>query len=468
MQGVATEGGCLVDVNPASGAVIARVRITPAAEVAAVVARSAEAQVAWREVPLAQRIALLKRACASLAPRAKELAALVTEEMGKVASEAEEEVGGAHAKDAYLDLIAAANAETRIGNGLVVREPHGVVAVLAPWNFPADEPLLLALPALAAGNGVVVKPSEVTPLVGARVIGALQAVLPEGLVGLVQGDGATGAALVAADVQMVAMTGSSAVGKIVAGECAKSLKRFVLELGGKDPLVVFDDADLDRAARDAVTYSLYNSGQVCCSVERVYVASGVYAAFEARCKDLVAAARAGPGGDERSKIGPLCSAMQRARVAELVDDAVAAGARVACVAQAAEGPNYYPATLLADVPADSRIARDELFGPVVCLSEFDGSEATAVSLANDSPYGLAAYVYSSDIPKARRVAMKIKAGQVGINNWTIEKAPAACPWIGHKSSGFGFHSGEDGWRQFSAPKSLIFNDEADMPPPPGP
>ena len=464
VQGVRKEDGHLVDTNPATGAVIEKIKCTPEAEITAIVAQAKAAQASWAAVPLAERVALLKKAVASLGPRSDALAALITEEMGKVLSEAAEEVSGAVDKDEYLDLIAEANGAKVHKNGLVIREAHGVVAVLSPWNFPCDEILLLALPALAAGNAVVVKPSEVVPKVGAWTVGALQEHLPAGVVGLVQGDGAEGAALVNGDVQMVAMTGSSATGKKIMASCAPSLKRLVLELGGKDPMVVFADADLDKAAEDAVAFSLYNCGQVCCSVERVYVAEEVYAAFEAKCKALTLAQVAGPGREDASKIGPLCSAMQRDAVAGLVDDALRAGARKVCEAAAAEGPNFYPATLLADVPHASKISRDELFGPVVCLTPFDGTEDSAVALANDTDYGLAAYVYTTDLPKAQRCAMRIKAGQVGINNWTVANAPPSCPWIGHKSSGFGYHSGEDGWRQFSSPKSLIFADASVVPP----
>ena len=464
VQGVVTENGHLLDTNPATGELIAKVRCTPEAEIAAIVAQATEAQRAWAAVPLEKRIALLKTAVASLGAKKDELAALIVDEMGKVLSEAAEEMGGAVDKDEYLDLIADANAAKVHKNGMVVRDPHGVVAVLSPWNFPCDEILLLALPALAAGNAVVVKPSEVAPLVGAKTVGALQSMLPPGVVGLVQGDGVQGAALVRADVQMVAMTGSSATGKKIMASCADNLKRLVLELGGKDPMVVFDDADLDKAAEDAVTFSLYNCGQVCCAVERVYVAEAIYDRFEAKCAALTAAQRAGPGKDETSKIGPLCSSLQRDNVANLVDAALDAGARKVCSAPAAQGPNFYPATLLADVPHACAMSRDELFGPVVCLTKFDGSEAEAVRLSNDTDYGLAAYVYTQDLVKARRCAMQIKAGQVGINNWTVASAPPSCPWIGHKASGFGYHSGEDGWRQFSSPKSLIYTD-ADLVPP---
>jgi acyl-CoA reductase-like NAD-dependent aldehyde dehydrogenase len=379
-----------------------------------------------------------------------------------------------------------------------VRDPHGVVAICSPWNFPADEALLLALPALAAGNTVVLKPSEVAPLTGAIVAEALQALLPEGVVELVQGDGAVGAALVGGAVQMVAMTGSSATGRKIMGACAPDLKRLVLELGGKDPMVVFADADLDAAAKEAVEYSLMNCGQVCCSVERIYVEESAKPAFERLCVKEAQAYVAGDGFDAKARIGPMVSAVQRDQVRTQVDAAVKAGAKVLARGPVQSGVCakgfFQEAVVLSDVTQDHAISHTETFGPVVAISAFDGSEASAIRLANDTAYGLAAYVYTGDLDKARRVAMGIKAGQVGIicikifqsnsvnvqcegfatdfcllllqvgiNNYSLAMAPITCPWVGAKGSGFGHHSGVDGWQMFSVPKSLVFNSEAEVP-----
>jgi len=431
------------------------------------VARARAAQPAWAATPLAERVSMLKGACASLADRRDELVETIVREMGKVRAEAEEEVSGAIGRATYVEQIGAANAPRQIDNGLVVRDAHGVVVVCSPWNFPADEPLLLCLPALCAGNAVILKPSEVVPLVGAIVGDALRRALPEGVLQLAQGDGAVGAALVQADVQMVAMTGSSATGKKIMAACAPGLKRLVLELGGKDPMICFADADLERAADDAVAFSLFNCGQVCCSVERVYVAEAIKSQFEALCALKAAAFTAGSGFDADVRIGPMVSAMQRDAVAAQLDEAVKAGARVLAQAPvkpgAPPGATYFPATVLTDVPEECAIHRAETFGPLVVISPFDGSEASAARLANDSEYGLAAYVYTRDLGKAARVACKIRAGQVGINNWSLAKAPTRCPWVGAKGSGFGYHSGDDGWRQFSVPKSLIFDDASLVP-----
>ena len=474
VQGVAIEDGCIVDTNPANGEVIARVPCSTPEEIASAVAAAAAAQPAWAATPLAERVALIKAALAKLATDVEALATLITIEMGKVASEAKEEAEGAVAKDDFIALVEAANAPEVVAGGdgdgaqsVILRDPHGVVAVVSPWNFPSDEMLLLAIPALVAGNTVVFKPSEVAPLTGAKVAEALMTTLPKDACVLLQGDGAVGAALVASDVHMVAFTGSTAVGRHIMASCAGSLKRLVLELGGKDPMVVFGDADLDKAAEIAVQFSLFNCGQVCCAVERVYVDEAVAPAFEDKCAALARGWTAADPNSADAKIGPMVSARQREIVAEHVDDAVANGARVLvggagpakalADAPATAAGNYYPATVLADVGQDWKMTRDETFGPVVALTPFDGTEAAAVKLANDTSYGLSGVVCTRDLAKGARVAAQIKAGQVGVNNWPLAAAPLQCPWIGAKGSGFGYHSGADGWRQFSVPKSLIFS-----------
>jgi len=460
VQGVVIEDGRIVDVNPSTQEVIGRVPCSTVEDVNAAISRARAAQPAWAAMPLTDRIALLKKAIKKLGEDEEGLAQLITKEMGKVISEAKEEAAGCCDKDDYLDLIADANADEVVDEAsgtMIIRDPHGVVAVLSPWNFPSDEITLLALPALAAGNTVVLKPSEVVPLVGAKVAAAFQAVLPAGTFELLQGDGAVGEALVKSDVNMIGMTGSCATGKRIMAAAAPSLKRLVLELGGKDPMVVFADADLDLAAEDAVTFSLSNCGQVCCAVERIYVEESVAKDFEERVVKKAKTWTAGDGLSETSKIGPMVSSMQKAHVTKQVDEALSAGkARLVCRADGPNEGNFYPTTVIADVKQDASLFRDETFGPVVCLATFDGKEDSAVKLSNDSEYGLASYVYTKDLDKAKRVARRIHSGQVGINCYSLCVASPKCPWIGAKGSGFGYHSGVEGWKQFSVPKSLVF------------
>ena len=398
------------------------------------------------------------RRSAAFAAKRRPLATLITAEMGKTLREALEEVDDNVDMAAYCDLVAKANAPERDGGSLIVRHPHGVVAVCAPWNYPVEEIVLLCVPALIAGNAVVVKPSEVVPLSSGMVVETLRDALPTGLVNVVQGDGLVGAQLTSQPhVDMVGFTGSTATGRKILNAASKSLKPVVLECGGKDPMVVLEDADLDAAARDAVTYSLANCGQVCCAVERVYVASAVAAEFE-RC--VVAAAATyvvGDGVDSGTTIGPMASRMQRDIVHSHVEKAKKAGARCVLGGTLPSGRgNYYPATVLADVP-HAALRDEETFGPVVALSTFDGLDNAAVALANDSRYGLTASVYSADLKRAGVVAARLAAGQVGVNTNPLSGVRSIrCPFVGHKESGYGTHSGFDGWRQFSSPKSLIY------------
>lgn len=282
--------------------------------------------------------------------------------------------------------------------------------------------------------------------------------------------GAVGAHLVDSPlVDMMAMTGSSATGKKIMAACASNLKRLVLELGGKDPQVVFEDADVELAAKHAVDYSLCNCGQVCCSIERVYVAEKVRPAFEAKVVELASAHVPGDGLDPASTLAPLVSAVQRDSVAAHVASALADGAKcltggpeeAARLAAAKPDGFFYPATVLTNVPQSAKITAEETFGPVVAITAFDGEEGTAVALANDTEYGLSACVYTGSTARAARVASQIRAGQVGVNDWPIANASSQCPWAGHKGSGFGYHSGADGWRQFSSPKSIVFATKAE-------
>jgi acyl-CoA reductase-like NAD-dependent aldehyde dehydrogenase len=403
---------------------------------------------------------MLREGLKMLSLRSAQLAETIVGEMGKPLAEAREEVRGATHKDEFLKLLEKSLEPQRRGTSVVVRHPLGVVAVISPWNFPSDEILLLALPALASGNTVVVKPSEVAPQTGSIVVSALASVLPSGVLQIAQGDGRVGAMLVQhPSINMVAMTGSSSTGRKILESAAPQLKRFVLEMGGKDPMVVFEDADLDKAAADAVAYSLSNSGQVCCSVERIYVAQSRYEEFTQRIVRHAAEYPVGTGMDPRAKVGPLVSSLQREIVKAHVDDAVAKGARVLYQSSTPSDlkGNFYPVTVLADVRDGMRVYREETFGPVVSLIPFDGSEEEAIRLANDTEYGLSSSLYTSDTDRAERVAMAINAGQVGINCYSLEHMDVGCPWVGHKSSGFGYHSGSEGFHQFSIPKSLVYN-----------
>ncbi len=446
------------DVDPATGEPFAEIPCTTPAELAAAVARARAAQPAWAAMPANERAELIGRLADDLVTHTAEIAQLITREMGKVHKDALGEVQG-YAKNVPLELqeVLKAIEPERFEGGasetVLVREPLGVVAAITPWNFPVGMPLSILIPALATGNTVVFKPSEHVPLVGAKLAELLNRHLPAGVLELVQGEGAVGAQLVDSDVDMIGFVGSRATGQHIMTAAARDLKRLVLELGGKDPMVVFGDADLDAAAESAVRHSLRNTGQVCCAVERVYIEDSVADDFAAR---VVAKARDwahGNGFEESSKMGPLVSREQRDKVEAQVIDAVERGAALLLGGTTPDGGgNFYPATVLANVPADAQVVRDETFGPVVCLSRFSGDEDEAVAQANDTPYGLGANVWTGDKERGARVAARLKAGQVGVNRY-LGGAPGT-PWVGARQSGFGFLGGIEGHRQFTTPKTI--------------
>jgi acyl-CoA reductase-like NAD-dependent aldehyde dehydrogenase len=492
VQGVVIEDGCLINTNPATGEVISRVKCSLPDEIDVMVADANLAQKEWAAKSAEDRVQLLRDGLKAIAPTstsADKLATLMVQEMGKPLKEAKEEMDFAGSKDEYMDILLKELQPQTFGNSLVVRDPYGVVVIMSPWNYPVDEILLLALPSLASGNTVIVKPSEVVPETGALLVRIFQSFLPAGVLQCAQGDGTVGKQLVAhPDIHMVAMTGSSATGRKILESASTQLKRVVLEMGGKDPMVVFGDADLDKAAKDAVLYSLCNSGQVCCSIERIYVAESIYDKFQELAKEHAANYKVGNGMDPDVKVGPLVSQLQRDQVKEQVEDAIAKGAKVlhqSSIPEATETSSFYPVTVLSDVDEGMQVFTKETFGPVVALAKFDDSESEAIRLANATEYGLGSCVYTTDMDKAKRVAARIGAGQVGINCYALDNMDVHCPWyvyclgkhrrlhtrmvcelmwillasflrVGHKHSGFGFHSGADGFHQFSIPKTIVF------------
>lgn len=443
------------DLNPATGELIAEIPATTEDQLIAAVTRARAAAVPWAATPIDRRVELIEQAAAGLERRADELADLVTREMGKPREDALREVKGyvKHMPELAAEVRAAVLPEEFDGDTTLVREPHGVVAAIAPWNFPVGMPLSILVPALVTGNTVVFKPSEMVPLVGALIADVLLEVLPGDVLHLVQGAGDVGARLVESDVDMIGFVGSRETGMRIMESASRSLKRLVLELGGKDPMVVFADADLEEAAECAARHSLRNAGQVCCSVERVYVADDIAAEFERRVVEKAREWTHGDGFEEGVRMGPMVSEEQREKVVRQVDDAVAHGARLLLGGSPAEGAGFfYPATVLADVGRDLVISQQETFGPVVAITPFSGDEFDGIALANDTPFGLGASVYTADEERGMRVARAIKAGQVGVNRYL--GGATGTPWVGARQSGFGFLGGVDGHRQFTTPKSI--------------
>ena len=447
---MATKAKTLKSYNPATGKVVGEVSVTPVEEIAAVVARARVAQPAWRELELEKRRQTVGPLGPRLLERAEELGRLLTQEMGKPLSDAIGEIKYCGDRleerlDQMVEALSPEVVEDEHARSVIYHDPFGVCAAISPWNFPLAMPHWMVVPALMAGNTVVLKPSEETPLIAQAYVDLFNEFLPPEVLQVIHGADEQGKALVAADVDMIAFTGSREAGKHILAAASSGLKRVILELGGKDPLIVLADADIHEAAQFAVNNSFRNAGQVCVSTERIYVADEIANDFEAEVLKLTEAQKVGPGTEEGVTIGPMISARQRDHVLRQIDDAVKQGATVI-----AGGKGHYDGfimpTVLGGVTHEMDIMRSETFGPVVCMFRFRDVDQ-AVELANDTPFGLGAVVFGGDEAKAAEVGRRLDAGMIGINKGCA--GAAGSPWVGAKESGFGFHSGRDGHRQFT-------------------
>ncbi len=438
--------------NPSTGELVGEVPVTLPGAIPHIVAVAKAAQPGWRAAGLEERARLLGLAGPKFLARADELGALLTREMGKPLREGVGEVRscGAGLDDELREIVDALKPEL-VQDGrtrtTLHRDPFGVCAAITPWNFPISMCHWMVLPALAAGNTVVLKPSEETPLIGQAYADILAEELPEGVLQVVHGADAQGKALVKSDVDMIAFTGSREAGRHILAAAADGLKRVVLELGGKDPLVVLEDADVAGAARFAARNSFRNAGQVCVSTERIFVAQSIRAAFE---EALVVEARGMTVGDglaEDTRIGPMINARRRAEVVAQVRDAVDHGATILLGAEGLEGDGaFLPPVVLTDVDPGLDIMVRETFGPVACVTEFSDDDQ-AVALANEGVYGLGAVVFGGDMGRAEGVARRLDAGMIGVNRGV--GGAQGSPWVGAKQSGYGFHGGPEGHRQFA-------------------
>jgi acyl-CoA reductase-like NAD-dependent aldehyde dehydrogenase len=440
---------CLTSYNPATGEVVGEVPITPVDEVPAAVALARAAQPAWEALGLSGRAELLKKAIPILNDRVQRHGELITAEMGKPIKEA---IGEAKSLswglDRELDEIVEALSPEVIDDGrarsTIYHDPLGVVGAITPWNFPMSMPSWMLIPSLAAGNTVVFKPSEETPLCGQAYADALNEVLPDDVLVVVHGADDQGKAIVKSDVDMIAFTGSREVGKHIMREAASSLKRLVLELGGKDPMIVLEDADLEKAAQFAAMNSFRNAGQVCVSTERIFVLESVADEFEKALAGIAAAMRVGNGA-EGPDVGPMVNPRQSRHVLSQLDSAVASGAKV-LAGGSGHHENFVTPTVLAGVTDDMEIATDETFGPVACVTRV-ATPDEAVERANHGRFGLGAVVFGEDEDRTNAVARRLTAGMIGINRPIM--GAAGTPWVGARESGYGFHKSKDGHRQFT-------------------
>jgi acyl-CoA reductase-like NAD-dependent aldehyde dehydrogenase len=446
-------------INPATEEVIATVPASTPADVDAAVARAAKAQTAWAALAPGDRTRGLRRFAAAVDEHIEELARLEVREAGHPIGNARWEAGNAR------DLLeyAAAGVERLTGSQIPVaggvnitfHEPLGVVAVIAPWNFPLPIASWGLAPALAAGNAVLLKPAETTPLTALRLAElGLAAGLPEGLFQVLPGAGpVAGNALVEhPGVAKVVFTGSTAVGKQIMAKCAAGVKRVTLELGGKSPNIVFADADIEQAAAAAPGSFLDNTGQDCCARSRILVQRSVYDRFMELLEPAVHAFTVGDPADEATQMGPLISAAHRERVRAYVPES--APATIRGVAPSGKG-FWYPATVLEGTPED-RAATEEVFGPVAVVLPFE-DEADAVRLANATEYGLSGSIWTRDVGRALRVSRGVAAGNLSVNShssvryWT--------PFGGFKSSGLGRELGPGALAGFTEIKNVFVSTE---------
>ncbi len=441
----------LKSYNPASAEVVGEVPVTPASEIPAVVARARAAQPAWEALGLEGRIELLRKTAEIFAERVDAHGELMTKEMGKPLKEGIGEAKSlgyiGHELDEIMAALQPEIVEDKRSRSTVYHDPLGVVGAITPWNFPMSMPAWMILPAVAAGNTVVFKPSEETPLCGQAYADVLNEVLPEDVLIVVHGADDQGKAIVQSDVDMIAFTGSREVGKHIMREASGTLKRVVLELGGKDPMIVLEDADIARAAKFAALNSFGNAGQVCVSTERIFVLDSVADEFEFALKDIASAMTQGDGM-ENPDVGPMVNARQRDHVLAQVDAAVAAGATVLAGGEG-HRDNFIVPTVLANVTEEMDIASTETFGPVACVTRVDSVDE-AVDRANDTHFGLGAVVFGGD--DATGVARRLTAGMIGVNR--AAGGAVGTPWVGARQSGFGFHKSPDGHKQFTQTRVL--------------
>jgi succinate-semialdehyde dehydrogenase / glutarate-semialdehyde dehydrogenase len=448
--------------NPATGDEIAKVPLTDARGTQAAIAAAERAFPAWSRLLAKDRSKILRRWFDLQIEYADELALLMTLEQGKPLAEAKGEVVYAasfveffaeEAKRVYGETIPTPKADARV---VCIKQPIGVVAAITPWNFPAAMITRKVGPALAAGCTVVCKPASETPLTALALaeLGA-RAGIPKGVFNVITGKASViGAELTASKVvRMLTFTGSTEIGKILIEQCAKTVKKVGMELGGNAPFIVFDDADLDKAVQGAMASKYRNAGQTCVCANRIYVQDGVYDAFATKLSAEVKKLKVGSGVDTGVTTGPLINKAAVAKVEEHIEDALAKGAKIVVGGKRHKlGGSFFEPTVLTGITQEMKVAREETFGPVAPLFRFK-TEEEVIRLANDTEFGLAAYFYSRDIGRVWRVGEALEYGIVGINEGIISSE--VVPFGGVKESGLGREGSHHGMEEFLEIKYML-------------
>lgn len=467
----AAAGGQRAIVDPGTGETIARVSYgtTADAEHAIRAARTAFDHGEWPRRSAGERAACVRALADALRREASALARIETANTGKTLAESASDVHDAATAFDYFASLAvtesgSVNATQPHTLSVTLREPVGVCGLITPWNYPLLQAAWKLAPALVAGNTVVIKPASLTPLSTHHLVElAHDAGLPRGVLNLVTGGADVGDTLASsAEVDLISLTGSNAAGASVMRAAASNFKRVSLELGGKNPNIVFADADFDTALDYALNAAFFNAGQMCSAGSRLLVERALHDRFVEALAERVAAIRLGHGVDDTTRMGPVISAQQRDRVLALIDDAAREGARIVCGGRAPAGDAFATGfwiepTLIADVRTTMAIARDEVFGPVLTVETFD-SEDDALALANDTPFGLAGAVWTRDFARANRVMRRLRAATVWVNDYNVT-LPGA-PWGGYKASGIGRELSRSGLDEYTELKHAYVNFEA--------
>lgn len=454
-----TAADTLNSYNPSTGELVGSVPVTPANQVDAVIATARAALPAWQALSAQERADMLKPAGEKLIEKADELGRILSLEQGKPLAEGVGEVTGCGSRmnDEVDEVAKAVQPDILEDEGVkstLYYDGYGVCAAITPWNFPALMPHWTIVPALVAGNTVVLKPSEQTPLIADEYVKILNEYLPEGVLQIVHGEDDQGKALVAGDVDMIAFTGSKTAGQHIMAAAAPGLKRLILELGSKDPCIVLEGADLEQAAGFAARNSFRNCGQVCVSTERIYVQDSIKDAFVDKLIEETKQFKVGDCLNEEANIGPMVMKEQKEHVIAQVEDAKSKGAKILFGGNPHDG-NFVEPTILDGLTHDMEIMTVETFGPIACIATVKDADE-AVALANDTEYGLGAVVYGEDT-LARKVGRQLTAGMVGVNR-SLGGASGS-PWVGARKSGIGYHSGPLGHRQFCQLRVVSTNEE---------
>ncbi|MET8650636.1 MULTISPECIES: NAD-dependent succinate-semialdehyde dehydrogenase [Nocardia] len=462
----ATGGGTFPVHNPATGEVLTRVADATPEDAVRALDAAAAVQADWAATPSRERGEILRTVFDRITARAEEFALLMTLEMGKALPESRNEVRyGAEffrwfAEEAVRVHGRYLHAPSGTGRIVVHKQPVGPCLAITPWNFPLAMGTRKIGPALAAGCTMIVKPASETPLTMLLLAQLCsEAGLPDGVLSVIttsRSGAVTGPLLTDPRLRKLTFTGSTEVGKKLIEASAHGLLRTSMELGGNAPFVVFDDADVDAAVQGAMLAKLRNGGEACTAANRFHVQNGVLEEFTTKFAEAMASSVSiGPGAEAGTTLGPLINEDQLNTVAELVDDAVAAGAQVRLGGKAPGGPGwFYPATILTDVPPHARILTEEVFGPVAPIVGFD-TEEQGLAAANDTEYGLVSYVYTRDLDRALRIAEGLESGMVGVNRGVISD-PAA-PFGGVKASGFGREGGIEGIEEYLSTKYIALS-----------